>query len=309
MHTHPDADSFVRAYLDHPADATTRLVFADWLEETGVPHNAAWAAYIRLRDDADHHPADSPTRRELLRQADSFAPNIRAKLTMSAKRFVGYPKSLLQLLPAANICARLANFAVPRTIIEIVPESAARENVLIPLAARDRTLLIAAADPHDFGIARRLGFILSRDIVSVGAAREDVVAAIDREYGISQTESEIALNAFVDEAIEFYAAGLPIGFETVPGVYEVHDGPEFLDDAIYAGNRRGADLVTFIPQGDIVRVYYRTPDGVTEAGRISRADWMHTVMPEILRRGNATGIEFTVEVVRHHDERAVRIWL
>ena len=35
MTSHPDADAFMRAILRDPADVTTRLVFADWLEETG----------------------------------------------------------------------------------------------------------------------------------------------------------------------------------------------------------------------------------------------------------------------------------
>src|SRR6266542_6112212 len=113
MQKHPDADAFIRSYLEHPTDATSRLVFADGLEETGEPHNTAWAHFIRRRIEADRHPPDSRERRELDREADSYAPRIRANLTIPAALFVGYPKSLLQLLPAPNITVRLADFAVP----------------------------------------------------------------------------------------------------------------------------------------------------------------------------------------------------
>ncbi len=208
MHKHPDADAFMRGYLAQPTDATTRLVFADWLEETGEPHNAAWAYYIRLRDEADRYPSDSREHRELFRQADAYAPKIRAKLTMSAKRFVGYPKSLLQLLPAANISVRLAGFELPRAALEYMPESVARENVLFPLDLQGGTLwramLIAAADPYNRDTAQKLEFILNCDIVLVGAERNEIAETLDRSYGPWDVEYfDSGLVEFVDTAVVF----------------------------------------------------------------------------------------------------------
>ena len=64
---------------------------------------------------------------------------------------------------------------------------------------------------------------------------------------------------------------LPSEFETVPGTYAVGSGSDFLDDVLHAAERRGADLITFHPQGELVRVCYRTSGTTAEAGRISRA--------------------------------------
>jgi len=189
MQKHPDADAFMRSYLEHPADAVSRLVFADWLQETGEPHNAAWANFIRLRIEADRYPPDSAARRAGDREADTYAPRIRANLTIPAALFAGYPKSLLQLLPAPNITVRLADFAVPHPVLELVPESVARENLVLPLGAQERTLLLAAVNPHDADLARKLEFILNLDIVLVRAARDDVLDAINRAYGPTETES------------------------------------------------------------------------------------------------------------------------
>src|SRR5262245_18465707 len=111
-----EADAFMRKYLARPTDVTARLVFADWLEETCEPHNAAWAYYIRLRAEAARYAPDSRERRELVRQADEYAPKIRANLSIPAQFFVGYPRSLLQLLPAANITVALEGFEVPPPI-------------------------------------------------------------------------------------------------------------------------------------------------------------------------------------------------
>ncbi len=194
MQKHPDADAFVREYLTRPTDATLRLVFADWLEETGVPHNAAWAYFIRLRDEAEHYEPDSSERRELLRQADEYTPKIRAQLTIAADLFVGYPKSLLQLLPAPNITVRLANYTVPRRVLEFMPESMARENLILPLDEQQRTLLVATPHPHNYDIPQKLSFVLNREVIQVASDQDDVLVAIDHEYGQTETESVVCIS-------------------------------------------------------------------------------------------------------------------
>lgn len=163
--------------------------FADWLDETGEAHNAAWASFIRLKAEADRHDFGSRERRELDRRADAFAPEIRARLTISAKRFVGYPESLLQLLPAPNITVRLAGFEVPLAVLELVPESVARENLVLPLDLQRNTLLFATTDPHNDDTAQKLQFILNKHIVLVTAAHGEVLDRINHLYGQSETES------------------------------------------------------------------------------------------------------------------------
>jgi uncharacterized protein (TIGR02996 family) len=203
MQKHPDADAFIRAYLEQPADTVSRLVFADWLEETGVRHNSAWARFIRLTIEADQHPADSTERRVLERRADSHAPSIRAKLTVSARQFVDYPKALLQLLPAPNITVRLANFTVPPPVYDLMNESVAREKLTFPLDLQERTLFVATVDPRNADTAVKLSFILNRDIILVCAEPDDVQEAINRHYGQTETESvDEMLVEFVDTTID-----------------------------------------------------------------------------------------------------------
>jgi type IV pilus assembly protein PilB len=252
--TNLDADAFMRKYLECPSDATARLVFADWLEETGEPRNRAWAYFIRLKYEADLYPFGSRERRELDRQADGYAEKIRARLTIPASLFVGYPKSLLQLLPAPNISVRLAEFVVPRSALELVPESVARENLVIPIDAQERALLIAAVYPSNYDTVQKLQFILNRDIVSVGAERDDMQAALDREYGATETESvDSVLVEFVDTAIDFGPA--PDEFETdvAPVVRRTN---LMLQEAI---NLR-ADRILMFPEPGSVALRYRIDD-------------------------------------------------
>ncbi|VTU01364.1 Uncharacterized protein OS=Rhodopirellula europaea 6C GN=RE6C_05401 PE=4 SV=1 [Gemmataceae bacterium] len=42
-----DEDGFLQKFRDNPADDTTRLVYADWLDERGDPVSAAKAEFIR----------------------------------------------------------------------------------------------------------------------------------------------------------------------------------------------------------------------------------------------------------------------
>lgn len=54
-----DRDALLAAVLASPDDDVPRLVFADWLEETGHPADAARAHYIRHQVEATRFPPDS----------------------------------------------------------------------------------------------------------------------------------------------------------------------------------------------------------------------------------------------------------
>jgi uncharacterized protein (TIGR02996 family) len=209
MLKHPDADAFVRAHLAHPADTTARLVLADWLEETGAAHSAAWARYIRLQIEAERHGPDSLERGKLTRQAEEYAPQIRAKLTIAAKTFIASARSLLELLPARNLVVRLRGFEVARPVLDLVPLSVARENLILPLHLQGRTLLVAAADPHNSDTARTLEFILNRAIVAVGA--DDIDTALDRHYDVWNVENVDSSPVFTEFADDGWESAIERG--------------------------------------------------------------------------------------------------
>lgn len=251
--TSEEADAFMRNYLARPPDVTARLVFADWLEETCKPHNLAWAYYIRLKAEAERYASDGPERQELDRQANSYAPKIRANLTIPARLFVGYPKSLLQLLPASNITVRLANFDAPLRVIELMPESVARENLLFPLAVQGRVMLIAAADPRDGDTAQQLEFILNRDVILVGAAEDDIQGAIERHYGLTELEpidSAPLVTAFA--TTQHYSLTSEATPVPEPGEPVVRLVNLILIEAI----TRRADAIRIAPDGDSVAIRF-----------------------------------------------------
>ena len=98
----------------------------------------------------------------------------------------------------------LTEVTIPPAVIELVPESVARENVVLPLSQENGTLKIIMSDPTDFDTVQKLQFILNKDIQPVLAAREQIIEAINRHYGQTETESvDSMLAEFTDTAIDF----------------------------------------------------------------------------------------------------------
>ena len=98
----------------------------------------------------------------------------------------------------------LTEVTIPAAVVELVPESVARENVVLPLSQENGALKIIMSDPSDFDTVQKLQFILNKDIQPVLAPREQIIEAINRHYGQSETESvDSMLAEFTDTAIDF----------------------------------------------------------------------------------------------------------
>jgi len=83
----------------------------------------------------------------------------------------------------------LTDVEIPKAVIELVPESVARENIAIPLTLEGNTLKLIVADPSNFEAIQKLQFILNKEIQPVLAVQEQITDAINRNYGQSETES------------------------------------------------------------------------------------------------------------------------
>ncbi len=90
------------------------------------------------------------------------------------------------------------------SVIELVPESVARENMVIPLNLEDDSLLVAVSDPMAVEVLDKLRFILNRDIKVAIAPVDAIQTSINRHYGQSETESvDSMLQEFTETAIDF----------------------------------------------------------------------------------------------------------
>ncbi|MEL6106654.1 MAG: GspE/PulE family protein [Planctomycetota bacterium] len=89
-------------------------------------------------------------------------------------------------------------------VIELVPESVARENMVLPFSEEDGALRILIADPFDLETIEKLRFILNRKIETALAPKEAINGAINHYYGQVEGESaDSMLQEFTDTAIDF----------------------------------------------------------------------------------------------------------
>lgn len=106
---------------------------------------------------------------------------------------------------------------IPDEIIQLVPESVARENTVIPIDEIDGVLRVAIGNPSDVDTIEKLRFILNRDIRISLSPRDSITEAINRLYGQIEGESaDSILQEFTDTAIDFT--------ETEDGDYSADDG-------------------------------------------------------------------------------------
>jgi type IV pilus assembly protein PilB len=153
----------------------------------------------------------------------------------------------------------LTEVTIPAAVVELVPESVARENVVLPLSQDNGALRIIMSDPTDFDTVQKLQFILNKDVQPVLAPREQIVEAINRHYGQSETESvDSMLAEFTDTAIDFTETEAGSG-----AAAEESDAPvvKLVNLIIAEAISLRASDVHVEPFGDRVRIRYRI-DGV-----------------------------------------------
>src|SRR5207237_3727194 len=153
----------------------------------------------------------------------------------------------------------LTEVTIPPSVIELVPESVARENVVLPMSQDNGPLKIIMSIPTDFDTVQKPQFSLNKDIQPVLAPREQIIEAINRHYGQTETESvDSMLQEFTDTAIDFTeteSAAAAVGDESDAPVVKLVN--LIIQEAI---SLRASDI-HIEPFGDRVRVRYRI-DGV-----------------------------------------------
>jgi len=98
----------------------------------------------------------------------------------------------------------LGKAQIDETVIELVPESVARENNVLPISEEDGALRVLISDPFDIETIEKLRFILNRKIETALAPKGAIMGAINKYYGQVEGESaDSMLQEFTDTAIDF----------------------------------------------------------------------------------------------------------
>lgn len=98
----------------------------------------------------------------------------------------------------------LSNFQAPSEVIQLLPESVARDNTVMPLAFDGETLHVAIADIEDIATQDKIRFILNVAFRAYAFPRAEVLNAIDRHYEqVEGTTADSMLQEFCDTQIDF----------------------------------------------------------------------------------------------------------
>jgi len=98
----------------------------------------------------------------------------------------------------------LSTIKIPDHVIQLVPESVARENKIIPVSDADETIKVLVSDPFDIETIEKLRFILNRKVETALAPQEQIQEAINKYYGQVEGESaDSMLQEFTDTQIDF----------------------------------------------------------------------------------------------------------
>jgi type IV pilus assembly protein PilB len=123
----------------------------------------------------------------------------------------------------------LASIRIPDHVIQLVPESVARENNIIPVAEEDDTIKVLVTDPFDIETIEKLRFILNRKVDTALSPKDHITEAINRYYGQVEGESaDSMLQEFTDTQIDFTEteedkiAAADEGDESAPVIRLVH---------------------------------------------------------------------------------------
>src|SRR3954447_19382685 len=162
----------------------------------------------------------------------------------------------------------LREIEIPSSIIELVPESIARENVVMPLAQENGVIKVIMHNPMDFETIDKLRFVLNREIEVALAPKEAIVEAINKYYSTSSAETQSVdsmIAEFTDTAIDYADEALSSSGKggSASNMPEEGDAPVIklvqliIQEAV---NMRASDI-HIEPFAERVRIRYRI-DGV-----------------------------------------------
>jgi type IV pilus assembly protein PilB len=160
----------------------------------------------------------------------------------------------------------LREIEIPPSVVELVPESLARENNVMPLAAEGGTIKVIMHDPMDFETIDKLRFVLNKEIDVALAPKEAIVESINKYYGGSTSETESVdsmLQEFTDTAIDFAEDGTGSSKGGGTNILEEGDAPviKLVHLVIQEAVTMRASDIHIEPFPDRVRIRYRI-DGV-----------------------------------------------
>ncbi len=161
----------------------------------------------------------------------------------------------------------LKDVAIRPAVIELISESIARENCVLPYEEDGDALIVVVSDPDDVEVFEKLRFILQRPIESVVSSREAIQEAVNQHYGQNVGESaDSMIHEMTDTAINFTVVEGAGNDEAQAGSGSESDAPivRLCDQIIAEAVQLRASDIHIEPFEDRVRIRYRIDGALVE---------------------------------------------
>ncbi len=160
----------------------------------------------------------------------------------------------------------LKDVAIRPAVIELISESIARENCVLPFEEDGDSLVVVMSDPDDVEVFEKLRFILQRPIKAVISSRERIQEAINQHYGQNVGESaDSMIQEMTDTAINFTVVDSSEDADQA-GASTESDAPivRLCDQIIQEAVQLRASDIHIEPFEDRVRIRYRIDGKLVE---------------------------------------------
>lgn len=161
----------------------------------------------------------------------------------------------------------LKDVAIRPSVIELISESIARENCVLPYEEDGEALVVVVSDPDDVEVFEKLRFILQRPIESVISSKEAIQEAINQHYGQNVGESaDSMIQEMTDTAINFTVVEGEGNDQDQAGMSSDTDAPivRLCDQIIAEAVQLRASDIHIEPFEDRVRIRYRIDGKLVE---------------------------------------------
>ena len=173
----------------------------------------------------------------------------------------------------------LREIEIPASVIELVPESLARENIVMPLSQESGSIRVIMHDPMDFETIDKLRFVLNREIEVSLAPKDSIVEAINKYYGSATIGDRVGrldapgVHRHRDRLLE--DDGVGGGKSSITNTLEEGDAPviKLMHLIIQEAVTMRASDIHIEPFADRVRIRYRIDGVLMERDNAPAGSW------------------------------------
>lgn len=98
---------------------------------------------------------------------------------------------------------------ISKEVLNLLPVEAARRYKTIPVSVNSNIIQLAIADPLNLDVLDNVGFILKKPIEAVLSIEQDIMAAIDKNYGVAEETVDNLLDEINEGDVTFIDVGSP----------------------------------------------------------------------------------------------------